>query len=282
MFLKSFDWNVNIPAKSLTDGVKCNIIDLLLKKFCEGKMPRFFLDASRFDSDSVIIDGENARHISKALRMRVADVVTLCDGENNEYLCELVSFTENDVVARVIEKKPCTAEPPYRVTLLQCLPKSDKLELVIQKSVELGVHRIIPVESSRCIVKLDDKNAAKKVERWQKIANEAAGQCGRGILPKICMPMDLKSALMLPKEGDLCLFCYEDERIKNICEVVSDKQNKTKDIYVLIGSEGGFSKEEVALAKENGFEIVGLGPRILRTETAPLCVLSIISAFLEL
>ena len=193
-------------------------------------MPRFFLEPDRFGGESVVIDGENARHISKALRMRVGDVVTLCDGENNEYICRLDSFTDNDVTASVLEKKASCAEPPYRVTLLQCLPKSDKMEYVIQKAVELGVSRIIPIESSRCIAKLDSKSAPKKIERWQKIANEAAGQCGRGILPRICMPIDLKNALLLPRDNDLRMFCYEGERMRTISDVLSGCEKTPDDI----------------------------------------------------
>lgn len=245
-------------------------------------MPRFFLSPDKFDADTVVIDGENARHISKALRMKAGDTVTLCDADNNEYLCRLDAFTDTQICAIVLEKMACCTEPPYRVTLLQCLPKSDKMEYIIQKSVELGVHRIIPVASSRCVVKLDDKSAPKKIERWQKIANEAAGQCGRGILPAVEMPMDLLSALSLAKEGDLCMFCYEGKTVKSISDVLASCEKTPKDIYVLIGSEGGFSKEEACIAEEKGFTLTGLGPRILRTETAPLCVLSIISAFLEL
>lgn len=245
-------------------------------------MPRFFLSPDKFSDSTVVIDGENARHISKALRMKVGDTLTLCDGENNEYLCRLDSFTDNQVFAAVLEKSACKTEPPYRVTLLQCLPKSDKMEYIIQKAVELGVHRIIPIASSRCIVKLDDKSAPKKIERWQKIANEAAGQCGRGILPNVDLPMDFSDALDLANDGELCLFCYEDERMRTISQVLCERKKTPMDIYVLIGSEGGFSPEEARLAQEKGFIITGLGPRILRAETAPLCVLSIISAFMEL
>lgn len=245
-------------------------------------MPRFFLSPDKFSENTVLIDGENARHIAKALRMRVGDTVTLCDGENNEYLCRLDAFTDTQVYATVLEKSECKSEPPYRVTLLQCLPKSDKMEYIIQKSVELGVNRIIPMESSRCVVRLDDKSAPKKIERWQKIANEAAGQCGRGILPAVEMPMPFAGALELLKEGGLGMFCYENERIRTISEVLKSCENPPKDIFVLIGSEGGFSPEEARLAEEKGFIVTGLGSRILRAETAPLCVLSIISAFLEL
>jgi len=245
-------------------------------------MPRFFLSPDKFSDSTVVIDGENARHISRSLRMRAGDVVTLCDGECNEYLCRLDSFTDTQVLASVVEKRFCESEPPYRVTLMQCLPKSDKMEYVIQKSVELGVHRIIPVSSSRCIVKLDKDSAVRKIQRWQKIADDAAGQCGRGILPKIEMPMDLLSALNAAQEADLRMFLYEGEGEKTISDVLSSCEESVLDIYVLIGSEGGFSEEEAALARENGFVITTLGKRILRTETAPLCVLSIISAFLEL
>ena len=112
-------------------------------------MPRFFLSPDKFQGDRVVIDGENAVHISKALRMKSGDTVTLCDGENREYLCTLEDFSASEIVARVDEVKPCNTEPPYRVTLMQCLPKSDKMEYIIQKSVELGVFEIVPVSSSR-------------------------------------------------------------------------------------------------------------------------------------
>ena len=245
-------------------------------------MPRFFLTPDKFENDSVVIDGENARHISRSLRMRAGDIVTLCDGESNEYVCRLDSFTDTQVFASVIEKKACESEPPYRVTLMQCLPKSDKMELVIQKAVELGVYRVIPVSSSRCIVKLDDASAPKKIQRWQKIADDAAGQCGRGILPKIEMPMSFADALRAAGDADLRMFMYEGEGEKSVSMAISTCDKTPSDIYVLIGSEGGFSEEEAAKARENGFVVTTLGKRILRTETAPLCVLSVISAFLEL
>lgn len=245
-------------------------------------MPRFFLCTDKFTGESVVIDGENAVHISRSLRMKTGDEVTLCDAAGNDYRCVLETFSDAQIVARIIEKKKCTAEPPYKVTLMQCLPKGDKMEYIIQKSVELGVFDILPVSSSRCIVKLDDKSAQKKVARWQKIAHEAAGQCGRGIIPGVLQPTSFDKALDMAKDADLKLFCYEGEPVRSISDILANASEKPRKIFVLIGSEGGFSVEEAQKAEACGFCITGLGPRILRTETAPLCVLSVLSAFLEL
>lgn len=245
-------------------------------------MPRFFLCADKFTGENVVIDGENAVHISRSLRMKAGDTVTLCDGEGNDYECVLESFTDTEIIASITEKKKCTAEPPYKVTLMQCLPKGDKMEYIVQKSVELGVFGILPVSSSRCVVKLDDKSASKKTVRWQKIAHEAAGQCGRGIIPEILPPTSFDKALEMAKDADLKLFCYEGNPVRPLSDILRSTEGVPKSVFVLIGSEGGFSVEEAQKAKERGFEIAGLGPRILRTETAPLCVLSVLSAFFEL
>jgi 16S rRNA (uracil1498-N3)-methyltransferase len=213
--------------------------------------------------------------------MQIGDAFLVsCDGVSN--LCRLERIESDTVVAEIVEEGYQSTELPVQLYLFQGLPKGDKMEYIVQKSVELGVFGILPVSSSRCVVKLDDKSASKKTVRWQKIAHEAAGQCGRGIIPEILPPTSFDKALEMAKDADLKLFCYEGNPVRPLSDILRSTEGVPKSVFVLIGSEGGFSVEEAQKAKARGFEIAGLGPRILRTETAPLCVLSVLSAFCEL
>lgn len=232
-------------------------------------MPRFFQDFS--GGDTARITGQDAIHIHRALRMRKGDTLTLCDGKGTDYTCTIAAFEGEDVLLTVLSASPSRGEPSLAVTLYQGMPKSDKLEWIIQKGVELGVHRIVPVVTSRSIVRLDDSKGEKKRERWQKIADEAAGQCGRGMQPAIFRPFSWEEALKnWQKQGIPAIVFYEGGG-RPLKELVEPCQ---KQLAVFIGPEGGFAPEEIQQLEAHGAGIATLGPRILRCETAPLAALS--------
>lgn len=246
-------------------------------------MPRFFFDPEDHASDhEIVLVGENARHISLSLRMRVGDPITLCDGCAHDYGCVITKIDRESVSARVLEVTQSSTEPPYKATLYQSLAKGEKMDLIIQKAVELGVFDIVPVESRNCVVKLCGEGGdklSKKLARWQRIADEAAGQCGRGILPRVHPPLYFRSALERAGQSDITLFCYEGDRTKPLCTLIG--RGRPRSISIFIGPEGGYSDEEYSLATDMGALPTGLGDRILRTETAGLYVLSALSYALE-
>ncbi len=237
-------------------------------------MPRFFLE--NIIGDKTVITGPDATHISKSLRMKVGDEITLCDMKGTDYFSVIEKIDEN-VYCRVMSSERSKTEPDIRVTLYQALPKSDKLELIIQKAVELGVSEIVPVLTSRCISRPDEKSMDKKLERFSKISLEAAKQSGRGIIPCVLPTVSFKEAIDRMKSDDLAIICYEGggKRLSHL------KLPERKTISLIIGAEGGFSEEEIEFSKKSGIEIVGLGPRILRCETAPLAAISIIMNLTE-
>ncbi len=217
------------------------------------------------------ISGENAKHI-KVLRMRRGEELTLVTPGKLQYECELVSADGDHAEVKVVSKQPCQNEPDVAVTLYQALPKGDKMDYIIQKCVELGVSRIVPMISERCVSRPDEKTLRKKQERWQKIALQAAMQSRRGIIPEVGSCVSFKKAVELSCQNEKTIFFYElgGESVKKLLT------DKPKSIGIFIGSEGGFSPEEVGLAVENGAQAATLGKRILRAETAPLAALSII------
>ena len=232
-------------------------------------MPRFFVDNI---TETTEIIGADAAHISRSLRMRVDDDIVLCDKTGYDFLCKIESFTESSVFCRLIEKVPSISEPNIKLTLYQALPKLDKFETIIQKSVELGVTKIVPVITARCVSRPDEKGFFKKLDRYEKISLEAAKQSGRGIVPEITGIINYKTAISEMKDSDIGLICYEKggEILNNV------GLSAKKSVSVLVGSEGGFDSSEAEYAKNNGIIPVTLGNRILRCETAPLAVMSII------
>jgi 16S rRNA (uracil1498-N3)-methyltransferase len=237
-------------------------------------MPRFFTSADKLSSPIIEIDGENGSHLAKSLRVRVGESVTLCDGEGYDYHAVVTEVVGNSVFAEIKEKVKTETEPDRSVVLYQCITKSDKFDLVTQKAVELGATAIVPVTSEFCVAKLDGKEE-KKIARWQKIAAEAAKQSGRGIIPEVRKPIKLEKAF---KEAEgLKIMCYEHGG-KPFGKLI-EKSSENEAISLFIGSEGGFSEKEVALAKESGVEIATLGKRILRTETAPIAAIAVIMAY---
>ncbi len=233
-------------------------------------MPRFFTD--NINENDIVLDGENARHIGRSLRMRPKEELTVCCG-GVDYDCEIRQITENCVYLDLLEKHPCYAEPTVNVTLFQAMPKLDKLEHIIQKSTELGVSRVVPVLTRRCISRPTEKDFAKKLPRLAKIAEEAAKQSGRGIIPEISPMVSYKQCLEMMKELDKTIMLYEGEGGKPFGDVAVEG---IKTAGLLIGSEGGFDVAEVEDAVSAGAERVWLGKRILRCETAPISALSIL------
>ncbi|MDD2417846.1 MAG: RsmE family RNA methyltransferase [Oscillospiraceae bacterium] len=238
-------------------------------------MPRFFTDFS--GGDIAVIKGEDAVHIRRSLRLRIGDNLTLCDGRGSDYFCDIKAFDGDEVVLKVLYQKPSTCEPSIEVILYQGLPKGDKLELIIQKAVELGVTKIIPVEMARSIVRISGSSDKfeKKLRRLQKISDEAAGQSGRGILPRVEAPMSFRQALnMMGEEGTPIIAFYEGGG-QRISELIS---NQTKRLSVIIGPEGGFEPSEIEQLTDIGASVATLGKRILRCETAPIAALAVIMA----
>ena len=232
-------------------------------------MPRFFV--SNISSDFVELDKENSQHISKSLRMKKGEEITLCDMQGYDYKCTVEEFGEN-VLCKVLEKTKCLTEPSVNVTVYQAMPKMDKLELIVQKCVELGAVKIVPVLTSRCVSRPDEKSMKKKIERFQKISLEASKQSGRGIVPKIENMLNFKEAIDCMSEDDIGIILYEGGG-ENLADMnLSSKKN----ISIFIGSEGGFDASEVEYAVGKGIKRIGLGARILRCETAPIASMAII------
>ena len=244
-------------------------------------MPRFFFDKTMLCDYTVTLTGEDAAHIATSLRMAIGEDVVLCDGEGFDYLGKLSAVSREAVTVTVEEILPSRSEPPFRIRVYQCLPKGDKLETVIQKSVECGAVEIIPVQSLRCIVKWKGEDERKKLSRYNRIAEEAAKQSGRGIIPCVKEPMSIKDAIRAMTEDALSFLCYENEDGKTLSMLLRS-QEKPRSVSFLVGPEGGLAPEEVAFAAENGVLPISLGARILRTETASPVVLAILSAFYEL
>lgn len=236
-------------------------------------MPKFFFNKNDISRGQVQLFGEDEKHIKTVLRAREGEEMTLCDGEGMDYQCRIVSL-ERGVLLDILSKEVCETEPKTKITLYQGLPKADKMELIIQKCVELGVDRIVAVSTERAIVKLDKKES-KKLERWQKIAEAAAKQSGRGKIPEIGQRvLKFKEAVAEAKGLDGAIIPYEKEQETGIRQFVQGFQGES--IGVFIGPEGGFAEEEIALAQENGITPITLGKRILRTETAGMTTAAIL------
>jgi len=248
-------------------------------------MPRFFIRANQIAEENgiktVSITGDDAHHISRSLRMAVGEKIEVCDMQKCVYYCTLSAFTDTTVQATVDSEGRIDTEPKYEIKLYQALSKGEKMETIIQKSVECGACEIVPFSSERCVVKLDSKDKAKKLERYQRIAESAAKQSGRGIIPKVDKILDFKSMLADAAKSSLVLFCYEGDGTTSLKTVLRNTE-VTGEISVIIGSEGGFSLNEVELARESGAKLIGLGKRILRCETAAPFALACIAYETEL
>ena len=253
-------------------------------------MPRFFVEPSAVAGDEIILTGANAHHAAYSLRLAPGDRIKVCD-QQTAYLCEMVSFDSETARARILSSAPIDTEPPFAARLYQALPKGDKLDTVIQKAVECGVTEVIPFESSRCIVRAKPEAEARKTERRCRIAEEAAKQCGRGIIPAVKPTVSYGEALEAARAADLILFCYEGQDVTPLPAVLeqakplldaAEREGRIPEIAIFVGSEGGFSPEEADAARSVGAAMTGLGKRILRTETASGFVLSCLIYALEL
>ena len=244
-------------------------------------MYRFFVEPSQVGAEEIVITGADVNHIKNVLRMRIGEEIAISDGQEREYYCIIDKLEENQVIAHIKEMAEESKELPVKITLFQGIPKSDKLELIVQKAVELGACEIVPVAMKRSVAKIEPKKAEKKVERLNAIALSAAKQAKRSMIPEVLMPMSWKEAVQYGKTMDKCLVPYEDERGIAHGRALVKSLHGTKNIGVFIGPEGGFDEREIEEAKEAGFEIMTLGKRILRTETAGLAILSILMFELE-
>ena len=244
-------------------------------------MPRFFLDHPTAVGERVTLLGDDAHHISYALRMAAGEEITVTDSEGKGFLCRLSALDGVSVSADVISQVASTGESPVRVHLFQAYPKSDKLEFIIQKAVELGAFSITPFESDRCIKRPKAEKVAHQLERQKRIALEAAKQCGRDVLPEVKAPISFDEMLSLASSYPLALFAHPSEATVSVRRIL-ESEKAPSDIAIVVGSEGGFSEEEFLRAKAAGLLPTSLGARVLRCETAPLFLLSAISYAFEL
>lgn len=258
-------------------------------------MSRFFVGKDAVDTAGgrITITGEDVKHIRNVLRSNPGDSIELSDGAGMDYTAEIESLEKDHISAKITGSERNQSEPPVLVTLFQGVPKADKMDYIIQKCVELGINRIVPVLTERTVVRFDNaRDAASKTARWQRIALEAAKQCDRGIVPEVCEPVRLDQALKLAEACDLRILPYEEETHGSLRKLLIKRQggNRTDPseaadgnkgpeplkVAVFIGPEGGFAPNEAEKAAQRGFASVTLGPRILRTETAGIAVLSVI------
>ncbi len=235
-------------------------------------MPRFFTEPENIKDNIITLSGDDAGHISRVLRSKIGETLTVCDGTGNDYEAEIVEISEKSVRLEIKKTTFTDSEPSLKITLYQGLPKGDKMELIIQKCVELGVTRIVPVNTERCIVKLDKNKEKKKTDRWQKISESAAKQSGRGIIPEIGSVMSFAEAVKEASEMDRVMIPYELEENRGLKEFLKDFDGRSLGIF--IGPEGGFAAEEIERALNSGIMPVTLGKRILRTETAGMTAIS--------
>ena len=232
-------------------------------------MPRFFVN--NINENNVIIDGNDALHIRKSLRMNVGDVLTVCCN-GIDYSCEISEINTEKILLKVLFFNKSESEPNINLTLYQAIPKSDKLELIIQKAVELGATQIVPVLTRRCISRPSEKDFQKKLLRYNKIAESASKQAGRAIIPQVLTMINYSNAIEAMKKDDVSIVFYESGGLRLNEMNFSDKKN----ISIMIGSEGGFDDLEISEAQKNGIETVWLGNRILRCETAPITAISLL------
>lgn len=246
-------------------------------------MQKFFVENSQICDSKVSITGNDMNHIVNVLRKKKNDIVLIGNKDNSKtYIAEIEKIDKEEIILCITEELDETTESNVEIDLYQGLPKFDKMELIIQKTTELGISSIIPTDMSRCVVKLDEKDAIKKIDRWQKIAEVAAKQSKRGKIPEVKEKIKLKEIQDVIDQYDIFIVAYEEEDTKTLKEVL--KELKEKDNYkigILVGPEGGISNEEVETLKSFGCKSVSLGKRILRTETAPIAMTSNILYELE-
>ena len=246
-------------------------------------MYQFFIQSDNIKEEEIFItEPQDVNHIRNVLRMKKGEKVSLCcEEKEKEYICSIEAFESDIIRTLIIDINGESRELPVKITLFQGLPKSDKMELIIQKAVELGAAEIVPMATKRAVVKLDAKKAAKKVQRWNEIAKSAAKQSKRGLIPEVKPVLSFKEAIEYGKSMDMLLIPYEDAKgIAHSREVIEAVRG-SKSLGIYIGPEGGFPEEEISVAMDAGAKPITLGHRILRTETAGMAMLSILMFMLE-
>ena len=247
-------------------------------------MSKFFVKSDKINNNEILIDTEDVNHIKNVLRKKVEDEILICDYEKNiNYYCRIKEFLKKEIICEIISTEKSKSESNVKIDIFQGIPKSDKMELIIQKGTELGVNSFIPVSFKRCVVKISETDINKKIIRWQKIAEVAAKQSGRDMIPLIKKIENVKNICKLFENYDIVLVAYENEKknsLKNVLKSLNSKDKEMK-IAVIIGPEGGIDESEIEDFEKNGAEIVTLGKRILRTETVCLAVTAIINYELE-
>ncbi len=238
-------------------------------------MARFFVQPQQIQADRAIITGSDVKHISKVLRMALGDPLTVLDGRGMVYQAEVCEINKEEIVCRLLSSERGAGEPALKVTLVQGLPKGDKMESIIQKCTELGVHRIIPLAASRSVVKLEAKKAMERQERWQRVALEAAKQCRRSHVPEVQQLRCWEDILADIPANALLIMPWEEEKAQSLRPLLQSLE-KPSELYLFIGPEGGLDAVEVTAAQERGCHLVTLGERILRTETAGPAVLTMV------
>lgn len=239
-------------------------------------MSIFYVKNEQINNDEAVVLGDDVKHIRDVLRYKIGDILEICDENGIRYITKISDFEKFKIDLEILEVSTHTTEPSINVTLFQGMPKSDKLELIIQKCTELGVTEIVPVMTDRVIVKFDDKDINKKLERWRKIALEAGKQSGRQKIPEIQKPIKLKNMIENISKYDIVILPYECEKDKTLKSALKSLDRNCKNVAIMIGPEGGFSEEEIKLLDFENVKVVTLGPRILRTETAGLATLAMV------
>ena len=269
------------------DNHQITAVDMHKENLDSEELIRYpLIKEEQIKKDEIIIIGQDVNHIKKVLRAKIGDEIQICNNQNGEnFLCKIQNIENENITCKIKQKIQKQVESNIEVTIFQGLPKADKMEFIIQKAVELGVYDITPVEMKRCVVKLNEKDKSKKVERWQKISEVAAKQSGRDIIPHINNVINIKNMYELIPKYDIVIVAYENEQNRTLKEQLKQIKEKYKEgkikIGIVIGPEGGLEENDVEQLENNGAKIVTLGKRILRTETVALNVLSIIMYELE-
>ena len=244
-------------------------------------IPRIFIAADKIENNIATIEGSDLNYLKNVMRLKIGDEIAVLDNKSREFASKITSMDSKTIKAMFLAEKQPKSELKIQVTIAQGLPKNPKMDIIIQKATELGAVRIIPVKTERSIVKVPEKKEAQRIERWQKIAKEAAEQSGRSVIPIVDDIKSCKEIFSLCNDFDASVMLWEMEKERTL-KIFFRENNKIKSILILIGPEGGFSHDEATLAKKQGMETISIGHRILRTETASAAVLSMINYEFEL
>ncbi len=243
-------------------------------------MYHFFVDQSQISGDIVEITGPDVNHMKNAVRLKPGDIVRISDGGETDYFCSIKEYSDDAAILEITERGVQNTELGIDIKVFIGIPKGDRMETVIEKAVELGATEIIPVDMRYCVVKLDAKRAEKKVSKWQELALTAAKQSKRSVIPKVSPVLSFKNAAKYFDECELKIVPYENENgMAETAEVFKSLKNH-KSVGIFTGPEGGFAEEEIGALRE-GAHIISLGRRILRADTAPICMLSAMMLYLE-